>query len=100
MTMPLQFTPSEEKQEVVETTGAVVETATEEPAHYNIQVGDSQNYSIIDTADKLKAELIASEEIDKLVSTINANDPQSIITFGNEVAEVLKNKTVLKIMNF
>ena len=101
MTMPLQFTPSEEKQEVVETTGAVVETATEEPAHYNIQVGDSQNYSIIDTADKLKAELIASEEIDKLVSTINANDPQSIITFGNEVAEEISKASdqVLRSMN-
>ncbi|MBQ7990233.1 MAG: toxic anion resistance protein [Oscillospiraceae bacterium] len=99
--MPLQFTPSEEKQEVVETTGAVVETATEEPAHYNIQVGDSQNYSIIDTADKLKAELIASEEIDKLVSTINANDPQSIITFGNEVAEEISKASdqVLRSMN-
>ncbi len=87
MTMPLQFTPSEERESVVDTDAVVVDTPVEEPTHYNIQVGDANTYSIIDTADKLKQELVQSEEIDKLVSTINANDPQSIITFGNEVAE-------------
>ncbi|MBQ5316584.1 MAG: toxic anion resistance protein [Oscillospiraceae bacterium] len=85
--MPLQFTPSEEKKETIEAEATVVDTAVPEPTTYNIQIGDTNNYSIIDTTNKLKEELISSEEIDKLVSTINANDPNSIITFGNEVAE-------------
>ncbi|MBR4223265.1 MAG: toxic anion resistance protein [Oscillospiraceae bacterium] len=103
--MPLKFTPSEEMKpaEVIDTTSQVVETttATSEPMQYNIQVGETQGYSIIDTADKLKAELMASEEVDKLVSTINVNDPQSIITFGNEVAEEISKASdqVLRSMN-
>ena len=55
----------------------------------------------MDTANELKQELASSDEIDKLVSTINANDPNSIITFGNQVAEEISKASdqVLNSMN-
>ncbi|MBQ5330856.1 MAG: toxic anion resistance protein [Oscillospiraceae bacterium] len=84
--MPLQFTPSEERQAETQVTEAPV-IVEEKAPEFNIQIGDSQNYSILDTQKQLKEELVSSDEINKLVSTINANDPTSIITFGNEVAE-------------
>ncbi len=99
--MALQFTPSEEKKsEVIEAT-AEVATATEAPAALNLKITEPQTYSMVETADKLKQELVASAEIDKLVSTINANDPNSIITFGNEVAEEISKASdqVLNSMN-
>ena len=84
--MPLQFTPSEERQAETQVTEAPV-IVEEKAPEFNIQIGESQNYSILDTQKQLKEELVSSDEINKLVSTINANDPTSIITFGNEVAE-------------
>ena len=84
--MPLQFTPSEERQAETQVTDAPV-IVEEKAPEFNIQIGESQNYSILDTQKQLKEELVSSDEINKLVSTINANDPTSIITFGNEVAE-------------
>ena len=86
MIMPLQFTPSEERQAETQVTDAPV-IVEEKAPEFNIQIGESQNYSILDTQKQLKEELVSSDEINKLVSTINANDPTSIITFGNEVAE-------------
>ncbi len=56
---------------------------------------------MVDTSNQIKQELASSEEIDKLVSTINANDPNSIITFGNQVAEEISKASdqVLNSMN-
>lgn len=98
--MALQFTPSDErKSEVIETTAAAVADAA--PAELNLKITEPQTYSIQETTDKLKQELVSSDEIDKLVSTINANDPNSIITFGNEVAEEISKASdqVLNSMN-
>ncbi|MDE7279387.1 MAG: toxic anion resistance protein, partial [Oscillospiraceae bacterium] len=52
-------------------------------------------------ADELKQELVKNEEVDKLVSTININDVNSIVKFGNEVAmEISKaSDQVLNSMN-
>ncbi len=99
--MALQFTPSEEKKsEVIEATATVTtdETAVEK---LNLKIAEPQSYSIVDTANQIKQELASSEEIDKLVSTINANDPNSIITFGNSVAEEISKASdqVLNSMN-
>lgn len=99
--MALKFTPSEEKKsEMIETTA---EVATEEaaPVQMNIKINEPQTFSMVDTSDKLKQELVSSEEIDKLVSTIDANDPNSIVTFGNEVAEEISKASdqVLNSMN-
>ncbi len=87
--MPLQFTPSSEAKAAEENAQPteVVPVVEEKPLELNIKIGESQNYSILDTQKKLKDELVSADEINKLVSTINANDPTSIITFGNDVAE-------------
>lgn len=99
--MALQFTPSDEKKnDVIPAEGTVVDTA-EASKELNLKITEPQTYSIIDTANELKQELASSEEIDKLVSTINANDPNSIITFGNQVAEEISKASdqVLNSMN-
>ena len=99
--MALQFTPSDEKKnDVIPAEATVVDTA-EASKELNLKITEPQTYSIIDTANELKQELASSEEIDKLVSTINANDPNSIITFGNQVAEEISKASdqVLNSMN-
>ena len=97
--MALQFTPSEErKSEVINTEATVADAATTE---LNLKITEPQTYSMVDTSNQIKQELASSEEIDKLVSTINANDPNSIITFGNQVAEEISKASdqVLNSMN-
>lgn len=99
--MALQFTPSDEKKSDVIPAEATVVDAAEASKELNLKITEPQTYSIIDTANELKQELASSEEIDKLVSTINANDPNSIITFGNQVAEEISKASdqVLNSMN-
>lgn len=99
--MALQFTPSDEKKNDVIPAEATVVDTSEASKELNLKITEPQTYSIIDTANELKQELASSEEIDKLVSTINANDPNSIITFGNQVAEEISNASdqVLNSMN-
>lgn len=97
--MALQFTPSEErKSEVINTEATVADAA---PTELNLKITEPQTYSIVDTSNQIKQELASSDEIDKLVSTINANDPNSIITFGNQVAEEISKASdqVLNSMN-
>lgn len=99
--MALQFTPSDEKKNDVIPAEATVVDTSEASKELNLKITEPQTYSIIDTANELKQELASSEEIDKLVSTINANDPNSIITFGNQVAEEISKASdqVLNSMN-
>lgn len=97
--MALKFTPSEEKKpEMIEASEVTVEDT---PAELNLKINEPQTYSMVETKDKLKQELVAAEEIDKLVSTIDVNDTNSIITFGNEVAEEISKASdqVLNSMN-
>lgn len=97
--MALQFTPSEEKKSDVIRAEATVADDTSKTL--NLKITEPQTYSIVDTSNQLKQELVSSDEIDKLVSTINANDPNSIITFGNQVAEEISKASdqVLNSMN-
>ena len=101
--MALKFTPSEEKKpEVIEAEATVTDTVTAEADKpLNLKITEPQSYSIVDTSNQLKQELASSDEIDKLVSTIDANDPNSIITFGNSVAEEISKASdqVLNSMN-
>ncbi len=97
--MALQFTPSEEKKsDVIQAEATVAEDTSKT---LNLKITEPQTYSIVDTSNQLKQELASSDEIDKLVSTINANDPNSIITFGNQVAEEISKASdqVLNSMN-
>lgn len=97
--MALQFTPSEERKSEVINTEATVANAA--PTELNLKITEPQTYSMVDTSNQIKQELASSDEIDKLVSTINANDPNSIITFGNQVAEEISKASdqVLNSMN-
>lgn len=94
--MALQFKSSEENTQGVES--AVVQQDVQK---LNIQVEKAQNFSIADTSKQLKQELVNTQEIEKLVSTININDSNSIVKFGNDVAmEISKaSDQVLNSMN-
>ncbi len=96
--MALKFTPSTEAQ--AQAASAAASTA-EAPAPLNIQTEAPQDFSIVTKTEELKQELVKNEEVDKLVSTININDVNSIVKFGNEVAvEISKaSDQVLNSMN-
>lgn len=46
-----------------------------------------ESYDIIADRQKLNSELVASQEVDSLVSKIDISDMQTIVAFGGEVAE-------------
>ncbi len=93
--MALKFTPSTEAQ------AQAASTAAENPAPLNIQTEAPQEFSMTVKTEEIKQELVKNEEVDKLVSTININDVNSIVKFGNEVAmEISKaSDQVLNSMN-
>ena len=93
--MALKFTPSSEAD--AQENQVIVAEATP----VNIQTVDNQSFSIVEKAEEIKQELVKNEEVDKLVSTININDVNSIVKFGNEVAmEISKaSDQVLNSMN-
>ncbi len=96
--MALKFTPSTEA--AAEAAAEVVVTATEEKT-LDVKVEEAQDFSMVNTTETLKQELVKNEEVEKLVSTININDVNSIVKFGNEVAiEISKaSDQVLNSMN-
>ena len=65
-----------------------------------MKIEEAKNFNIQVTADQIKQELATSEEIDKLVSTINLNDSNTIVKFGAEAAEEISKASdqVLKSM--
>ncbi len=87
--MGLQFTPGAAAQQQanpeVETT-ATVTTATSDAA-LNAKLEEAKNFNIMVKTDEIKQKLATSEEIDKLVSTINVNDSSTIVKFGAEAAD-------------
>lgn len=85
--MGLQFTPGAQaaKEAVVETTATAVRTIEEAALEQKIE--EVQNFNIVVKTDEIKQQLATSEEIDKLVSTINVNDSNTIVKFGAEAAE-------------
>lgn len=104
--MALNFNPtSEKKAEPIETTAtetsvleaeansvinAAVAATTPEP-EFNIQVAKEE----------MKAEIINSDEIDKLTSQIDVSNPNSVVAFGAPVAEEISKAAdqVLNSMN-
>lgn len=97
--MALKFTPSTEAQAEAQTNE--VEVVSAENAPLNIQVEAPKEFSIVEATNEIKQELVKNEEVEKLVSTININDVNSIVKFGNEVAvEISKaSDQVLNSMN-
>ncbi|MGN0696532.1 MAG: toxic anion resistance protein, partial [Oscillospiraceae bacterium] len=99
--MALNFTPSDQLQ--ADTSANIVETKVveEETAQRNIKVAEPQNFSMVETSNNLKNELVKNDEINKLVATININDTNSIVKFGSEAADDISKASdqVLNSMN-
>lgn len=88
--MGLQFTPGAAAQQQanleVETTATAV-TAVKTDAALDAKLEEAKNFNIMVKTDEIKQKLATSEEIDKLVSTINVNDSTTIVKFGAEAAD-------------
>ncbi len=89
--MALNFTPSSERQqEAANAQDAVIVLDKEPeaaPVQRNIKVAEPQSFSMTETSNAIKNQLISNDEINKLVSTIDINDTNSIVRFGSEAAD-------------
>jgi uncharacterized protein YaaN involved in tellurite resistance len=92
--MALKFTPSTEIQAAEAKIDTTIGTAIAAPEQ-------AQEFSMVKTAEEIKADLIRTEQVNKLVSQINVNDVNSIVTFGTEVATEISKASdqVLNSMN-
>ncbi len=65
------------------------------------EVIDIEEYNIVTDRENLTTALVGSEEVDKLVSTIEVHNMDTIVTFGAEVAEEISkaSDTVLNSLN-
>lgn len=95
--MGLQFTPSSEQEAAVQTAG--IETATAQTAPTIATA--PENFSIVEVQQNIKNDLVKSEAVQKLVDSININDVNSIVKFGNDAATEISKASdqVLNAMN-
>lgn len=95
--MGLQFTPSSEQEAAVQTAG--VETATAQTA--TTIATAPENFSMVEVQQNIKNDLVKSEAVQKLVDSININDVNSIVKFGNDAATEISKASdqVLNAMN-
>ncbi len=85
--MGLQFTPGAAAAQAAQaevTTTAEVKTVD---ATFDAKMEEAKSFNIMVKTDEIKQQLASSQEIDKLVSTINVNDSSTIVKFGAEVAD-------------
>ena len=92
MKMGLQFTPGAQAaqpaaQPEVQVEAAAVTTASPAAAVLDAKIEEAKNFNIVVKSTEIKEQLATSEDIDKLVSTINVNDPNTIVKFGAEAAD-------------
>lgn len=94
--MGLQFTPSSET--AVENQAVTTETTTAAPV---IQVAAPENFSMVEVQETIKADLVKNQAVQKLVDSININDVNSIVKFGNDAATEISKASdqVLNTMN-
>lgn len=87
--MGLQFTPGSQLQAQPEVQAAPATTLAKTPEEValDVQIEEAKNYNIVVETDKIKQELATSADIDRLVSTINLNDSNTIVKFGADAAE-------------
>ena len=87
--MGLQFTPGSQLQPQAQPQAAqeVVLAKTPEDAALDVKIEEAKNYNIVVETDNIKQELASSADIDRIVSTINLNDSNTIVKFGAEAAE-------------
>ena len=95
--MGLQFTPSSEQEAAVQTAG--VETATAQAAP--TITAAPENFSMAEVQQNIKNDLVKTEAVQKLVDSININDVNSIVKFGNDAATEISKASdqVLNAMN-
>lgn len=95
--MGLQFTPSSEQEAAAQT--ASVETATAQAAP-KIETAP-ENFSMVEVQQNIKNDLVKSEAVQKLVDSININDVNSVVKFGNDAATEISKASdqVLNAMN-
>ena len=98
--MALNFTPSLQPANQ-EDNSVITTTAVPIPQAQNVEVIEPETFNIALTKSQLEEQIINSDEIDKLTSQINVNDPNSIVKFGGPVAEEISKASdqVLKSMN-
>lgn len=88
--MGLKFTPGAaqaQPQTEIEATATVMATPVVDDAKLEVKMEEAKNFNIMVKTDEIKQQLATSEEIDKLVSTINVNDPSTVVKFGAEAAD-------------
>ena len=66
------------------TTAAPAAAQTPEPKN---EIEVVQEYNIVADREQMNAELVNSEEVDRIVSTIEVNNLETIVTFGADAAE-------------
>jgi uncharacterized protein YaaN involved in tellurite resistance len=95
--MALKFTPSEE---IVNPEATVIDV-TAVPVTSVTATAPEQEFSMVKTAEQIKNDLVKTEQVNKLVSEININDVNTIVTFGSEVATEISKASdqVLNSMN-
>lgn len=94
--MGLQFTPSSESD--VKSQAAATDAAT---AASNIKTASPENFSMVEVQENIKTDLVKNEAVQKLVDSININDVNSIVKFGNDAATEISKASdqVLNSMN-
>ena len=87
--------------EPVEETAAATETVEKVEAEVIGEELPSQKYDIVADREQMNRELVGSAEVDALVSTIQIDDMESIVSFGAETAEEISKASdiVLRSMN-
>lgn len=94
--MGLQFTPSSESD--VKSQAAATDAATASP---NIKTASPESFSMVEVQENIKTDLVKNEAVQKLVDSININDVNSIVKFGNDAATEISKASdqVLNSMN-
>lgn len=90
--MGLKFTPGAAQAQPqpateIEATATVTAVPVTDDAKLEVKMEEAKNFNIMVKTDEIKQQLATSEEIDKLVSTINVNDPSTVVKFGAEAAD-------------
>lgn len=85
--MGLQFTPGAQVQPAAAPQPSATLAKTPEEVELDVKIEEAKNFNIVVATDQIKQELATSADIDRLVSTINLNDANTIVKFGAEAAE-------------
>ena len=89
--MGLQFTPGSQVQPAAAPEAAPQQAfttaKTPEDVALDMKIEEAKNFNIVVKTDEIKQELASSADIDRLVSTINLNDANTIVKFGADAAE-------------